>query len=139
MSSSRGSSKTQGSNPGLLPCRWILYHLSHQESHMNSYLKNAHKCISVIMSFVVKSLGCVQLFHDPMDFRSPPGLIMGFPRQEYWSGLPFPSPGDLCHSGIEPMSPALQMDFLSTEPPGNRDIMCLNLFKIFKNNVHISK
>ena len=43
-------------------------------------------------------------------------LSMGFPRQEYWSGLPFPSPGDLPDPGIEPMSPALQADPLPTEP-----------------------
>ena len=39
-------------------------------------------------------------------------------RQEYWSGLPFPSPGDLPDPGIEPQSPALQVDSLQTEPPG---------------------
>ena len=43
---------------------------------------------------------------------------MGFSRQEYWSGLPFPSPGDLPNPGIEPGSPALQTDALSSEPPG---------------------
>ena len=42
---------------------------------------------------------------------------MGFSRQEYWSGLPFPSPGDLCNPGIEPRSPALQADALTSEPP----------------------
>ena len=42
---------------------------------------------------------------------------MGFPRQEYWSGLSFVSPGDLPEPGIEPMSPALQVDSLSSEPP----------------------
>ena len=42
-------------------------------------------------------------------------------RQEYWSGLSFPSPGDLPDPGIEPKSPALQADFLPTEPPGNRN------------------
>ena len=42
---------------------------------------------------------------------------MGFPRQEYWSGLPFPSPGDLPDPGIEPMSPALAGGFFTTEPP----------------------
>ena len=42
-------------------------------------------------------------------------LSMGFSRQEYWSGLPFPSPGDLPNPGIEPRSPALQADALSTE------------------------
>ena len=42
---------------------------------------------------------------------------MGFSRQEYWSGLPFPSPGDLPDPGIEPGSPALQEDALTSEPP----------------------
>jgi len=43
---------------------------------------------------------------------------MGFPRQEYWSGLPFPSPGDLLNPRIKPGSPTLQTDWLPTEPPG---------------------
>ena len=43
---------------------------------------------------------------------------MGFPRQEYWSGLPFPSAGDLPDPGVEPGSPALQADFLPFELPG---------------------
>ena len=43
---------------------------------------------------------------------------MGFPRQEYWSGLPFPFPGDLPHPGIELVSPAWQADSLLSEPPG---------------------
>ena len=45
-------------------------------------------------------------------------LSMGFPRQEYWSGLPFPSPGDLPDPGIKPRSPALAGGFFTTEPPG---------------------
>ena len=45
-------------------------------------------------------------------------LSMGFPRQEYWSGLPFPSPGDLLDPGIEPKFPALQADSLPFEPLG---------------------
>ena len=43
---------------------------------------------------------------------------MGFSRQEYWSGLPFPSPGDLPNPGLEPGSPALYTDALPSEPPG---------------------
>ena len=43
---------------------------------------------------------------------------MGFSRQEYWSGLPFPSPGDLPDPGIEPRSPTLQADALTSAPPG---------------------
>ena len=45
-------------------------------------------------------------------------LSMEFSRQEYWSGLPFPSPGDLPNPGIEHGSPALQADSLPSEPPG---------------------
>ena len=45
-------------------------------------------------------------------------LSMGFPRQENWSGLPFPSPGDLPHPGTEPESPALAGIFFTTETPG---------------------
>ena len=49
-------------------------------------------------------------------YQAPPS--MGFSRQEYWSGLPFPSPGDLPDPGIEPGSPTFQADALSSEPPG---------------------
>ena len=45
-------------------------------------------------------------------------LSMGFPRQEYWNGLPFPLPEDLPHPGIEPASPALAGGFFITEAPG---------------------
>ena len=49
-------------------------------------------------------------------------LSMEFSRQEYWSGLSFPSPGDLPDLGIEPRSPALQADALPSEPPG--EVIC---------------
>ena len=63
-------------------------------------------------------LGRVQLFATPWTVAHQAPLSMGFSRQEYWSGLPFPSPGDLPNPGIEPWSPALQMDSLPSEPPG---------------------
>ena len=44
--------------------------------------------------------------------------LWGFSRQEHWSGLPFPSPGDICDPGIEPRSPTFQVDSLPSEPPG---------------------
>ena len=51
---------------------------------------------------------------DPMDYIAHQvPLSMGFSRQEYWSGLPFPSPGDLPDPGIEPESPALQADYFT--------------------------
>ena len=46
-------------------------------------------------------------------------LSLGFPKQEYWGGFPFPSPGHFPNPGIEPRSPALQADSLPSEPPGN--------------------
>ena len=67
------------------------------------------------MQCLVKSLSRVQLFATPwtIAYRAPPS--MGFSRQEYWSELPFPSPGDLPNPGIEPGSPALQADAFPSE------------------------
>ena len=69
----------------------------------------------------MKSLSRVRLFATlwTVAYQAPPSV--GFSRQEYWSGLPFPSPGDLLNPGIEPGSPALQADVLPSEPPGNVD------------------
>ena len=55
---------------------------------------------------------------DPWMVAYQAPLSIAFSRQEYWSGLPFPSPGDLPNPGIEPGSPALQADALPSEPPG---------------------
>ena len=59
------------------------------------------------------------ILSDPVDCSQAP-LSMGFFRQEYWGGLPCPSPGDLPKPGIEPGFPALQADSLLFEPPGKR-------------------
>jgi len=53
-----------------------------------------------------------------MDCSLPGSSVYGFPRQEYWSGLPFPSPGDLPDPGIKPGPPALAGGFFTTVPPG---------------------
>ena len=55
------------------------------------------------------------------DYQAPSS--MGFSRQEHWSGLPFPSPGDLPDPGIEPISPALPPNSLSVEPPGKSSLV----------------
>ena len=60
----------------------------------------------------------VRLFVTPWTVAYQASPSMGFSRQEYWSGLPFPSPGDLPNPGIEPGSPAWQADALPSEPPG---------------------
>ena len=67
----------------------------------------------------MKSLSSVQLFATLWTVASRP-LSMGFSRQGYWSGLPFSSPGGLPDPGIEPRSPALQADALTSVPPGDR-------------------
>ena len=64
----------------------------------------------------MKSLSHVRLFATPWTDQAPPS--MEFSRLEYWSGLTFPSSGDLPDPGIEPGSPALQADALPSEPPG---------------------
>ena len=76
----------------------------------------SHQCIK---RSEVKSLSRVRLFATlwTVAYQAPPSV--GFSRQEYWSGLPFPSPGDLPNPGIEPRSPALPTDALPSEPPGN--------------------
>ena len=66
----------------------------------------------------MESLSRVRLFATPWTVAHQAPLSMGFSKQEYWSGLPFPSPGDLPDPGIEPMSPALQAEALSSEPQG---------------------
>ena len=53
-----------------------------------------------------------------MDYSPPSSSVHGILQQEYWSGLPFPSPGDLPDPGIEPQSPTLQADSLPSEPLG---------------------
>ena len=70
----------------------------------------------------VKSLSRVRLFVTPWTVAHQAPQSMGFSRQEYWSGLPFPSSGDLPNPGMEPGSPALQTDALPSEPPGNPEV-----------------
>ena len=64
-------------------------------------------------------LSCIQLFVTPWTLAHQAPLSMEFSRQGYWSGLPFPSPGDLRNSGIEPASPAFLhwQKILSPAPP----------------------
>ena len=64
-----------------------------------------------------KSLSCVRLFVTPRNVAHQAPQSMEFSRQEYWSRVPFPTPGDLPNPGIKPRSPALQADSLLTEPP----------------------
>ena len=66
----------------------------------------------------MKLLSHIQLFVTPWNIAYQAYPSMGFSRQEYWSGLPFPFPGDFPDPGVEPMSPALAGGFFTAEPPG---------------------
>ena len=75
----------------------------------------------------VKSLSPVRLFATPWTVAHQAPQFMEFSRQEYWSGLSFPSPEDLPNPGIEPGAPALQADALPSEPPeGHHNKYSLN-------------
>ena len=65
---------------------------------------------------------------DPMDCSLEAPLSMGFPRQDYWNGLPFPSLGDLPDPGVEPGSPILWADALPSEPPGSKLLLLRHNF-----------
>ena len=80
----------------------------------------------------VKLLSRVQLLVTPWTaaHQAPPSI--GFSRQEYWSGLPFLSPGDLPDPGIEPRFPALQANALPSEPPGLEIAFFFFLFFLMK-------
>ena len=86
---------------------------------IESMMPSSHLIFHPPWKVKVKSLSSVWLFETPwtVAYQAPPS--MKFSRQECWSGLPFPSPGDLPNSGIKPRSPALQADGLPSEPPGN--------------------
>ena len=88
-------------------------------------------------AYMLSHFSCVQLFVTLWIEAHQVPLAMGFSRKEYWSGLPFPSPGDLPDLGIESNSLVLQADSLLSEPPGKPCIysyLCINLHVL----IHIS-
>ena len=87
-------------------------------SHLILSILHTVKSKVILVCVCFQSLSCVPLFSTPWTVACQAPLSMGFPREEYCSGLPLPPPGDLPGSGIEPVSPALQMDALPSEPPG---------------------
>ena len=79
---------------------------------------------------VLKS--CPTLFSTLWSVARQTPLSTGFPRQEYWRGLPFPSPGNLSAPGIEPVSPTWQVDWI--EPPGKPEVF---VFKRTSRRIHV--
>ena len=92
---------------------WIVISM---EVEANSKQVNQY-IYKILLKVKVKSLSRVWLFATLWTVAYQVPLLMGFSSQEYWSGLPFPSPGDLPNPGIEPKSPALYADALPSEPP----------------------
>ena len=80
------------------------------------------------------SLSCARFFAPPWTIACQDPLSMGFPRQEYWFGMPFPPLVDLPDPGIEPESSALQADSLLSEPPGSDHNLFLRGYKNFVEN-----
>ena len=105
----------------------ILYHFSPMGTKRKSYvINNVYIPLCVSLSLVTNwkwkkesevAQSCPTLC-NPMDSSHQDPLSMWFSRQEYWSGVPFPSPGDPLNPVIEPWSPALWADTLPSEPPG---------------------
>ena len=121
----QGIFPTQGSNPGLPHCRRILYQLSHQGSptpSLSSFLTKLKLSFCAVFCHSVVSDSAT-----PWTTAHQAPLSMGFSRQEYWSGMPCPPPGDVPNPGIEPGSPALQADSLLSEPPGKLLLLLLLL------------
>ena len=92
-------------SPGLvlLPSGWC--------SGVSSWLRFS---FTARLGYVLSHSSCVQFFATPWTAAHQALLSMGFSRQEYWSGLPCPPPGDLPNPGIEPVSPALAGGFFTT-------------------------
>ena len=112
----QGTFPTQGSNPHLL-CFLFWQAGSLPRSQQGIHGTKIKRMISE-----VKVTQSCQTLATPWTVAHKVPLSMGFSRQDYWSGLPFPSPGDLPDPGIEPMTPALQADSLPTELGGKPSV-----------------
>ena len=99
---------------GLLLYKWCS---TYSGSIYNGSTYNSSTYKFSTLKVKVKSISCIWLSATPWAIDYQASSSMGFSRQEYWSGLPFPSPGDLPDPGIEPRSPTLQADGLPSEPP----------------------
>ena len=99
------------------------------------WLKNEtiiRQSLCALLCLIAQS--CPTLFESVLTVACQVSRPWGFFKQEYWSGLPCPPPGDLPNPGIKPRSPALQADSLPSEPPGkpkNTGVVSLSLLQIF--------
>ena len=104
-----------------VPWYMALSHFKFEMLNMFHYLSETQVTWSAIKGVIIPSLlfsHSVWLYAIPWTVAHQAPLSMGFLMQEHWSGLPFPSTGDLPNPGIKPMSPALAGGSLTAEPPG---------------------
>ena len=115
--------------------------IEEQPQYTISRLKEKKVKFIIIIIIIIHSLSHVQFFATPWTVAHQASLSMGVSRQEYWSGLTFPSPGDLPDPGIKPRSPILQADTLTSEPPEKslllllRALKCLSKPSIFNKTI----
>ena len=122
----QGIFPSQGSNLGLLHCRWILDHRATWEALFDIC---ACMCAKLLQS-------C--LFVTPWTVVHQVPRSVGSYRQEYWSGLPCPFPGDLSDSGIEPASPALAGGFFTTSAiwEAHMVYVCMHVYMCVYTYIH---
>ena len=98
-------------------CRKVSVYQFYSSSFILDYPRFSSDINSLLCEVLIsQSLCCVRLFATPWTKACQAPMSLEFSRQEYWSGLPFPSLGDLPDPGIEPGSPALHADSLLSEP-----------------------
>ena len=112
----------------------ILFHYRLLQDTERRYLCRRALLLTISYVCVCWSLRHVWLFAIPWTVAHQAHPSMGFSRQEYWNGLPFPSPGDLPHPGIERWSPALQVDSLTSEPPGKPHFIYSDVYFLIPNS-----
>ena len=86
----------------------------------------------------VHSCSCIRLFVTQLTIAHQAPLSIEFSRQEYWSGLPSATPGNLPNPGIEPSSPALQKDSLLSDPPGKLEESKLYIIQLYNHFLRFS-
>ena len=108
---------------------WFFFHCSYFVIFKSSFYSEFSLYIVMKVKVKVKLLSRVGLFVTLWTVTHQAPQSMGFSRQEYWSGVPFPSPGDLPDPGIKPRSPALEADILTSETPGKPIYIVIAPFK----------
>ena len=101
-------------------------HTSRAYEELNDWPTEPDACVCVCVCVCAQLFSCVWFFVTPWTVAHQAPLSMEFSRQEYWSGLPLPAPGDLPNPGIEPVSPSLAGRLFTTKPPGKPILNLMN-------------